>query len=262
MRLIDWQLAFERYLLGAPVAADVAFGSSLKGGPTLDVSTGLAIYHNAYQARLQEVLRADFPAIHDWLGDDEFEQLTAAYIRQNPSDHYNLRWLGKGFEMFIRQHLVPEQSAPLAELAALEWAFTLAFDAPPGTPLTMQDMAQLAPQDWPTLQVSPSPSLQWLECAFNSVAIWRSVKDQAQFPGSTPLDSSHTVVICRNELVCQYRSLEPEEANALKGLFEREWSFAELCSELTVICGEGAPFQAVTWLKQWVHDGWLQRHKS
>ena len=259
MRLNDWQLAFERYLLGEPSTADVELCSNLIGGPTLDISTGLAIYHNAYQARLQEVLRGDYPAILNWLGDDEFEELAAAYLRQNPSAHYSLRWLGKGLEAFIRQHLVPEQSAPLAELAALEWAFTLAFDAPTGTLLTMQDMATLAPEDWPTLQVSPSPSLQWLECCFNSVALWRSVKDETQFPGSTALDGSHVVVISRNELVCQYRSLEPIEAKALKGMFEWDWNFAELCSELTVFYGEGAPLQAVTWLKQWIHDGWLQR---
>ena len=259
MRLNDWQLAFERFLLGESSTADVEFGSSLIGGRTLDVSTGLAIYHNAYQARLQEVLRGDYPAILNWLGDDEFELLAAAYLRQNPSVHYSLRWLGKGFEAFIRQHLVPEQRAPLAELAALEWAFTLAFDAPTGTPLTMQHMEILAPEDWPTLQVIPSPSLQWLECAFNSVALWRSIKDTTQFPGSTALDSPYVVVIWRNELVCQYRSLEPLEAEALKGMFERDWNFAELCSELTVICGEGAPLQAATWLKQWIHDGWLKR---
>jgi hypothetical protein len=262
MRLNEWQQSFERYLSGESSAADVALGSSLIGGPTLDVRTGLAIYHNAYQARLQEVLRGDYPAVLNWLGDDEFEQLAATYIRQNPSTHYSLRWLGKGFETFIRQHLVPEQSAPLAELAALEWAFTLAFDAPPGTPLTVQDMAELAPQHWPTLQVRPSPSLQWFECAFNSVALWRSAKDETPFPGSTRLDASSVVVICRNDLVCQYRSLELEEANALKGLFEQGWNFAELCSELTVIYGEGAPLQAVTWFKQWIHEGWLQRNAS
>lgn len=262
MRLTDWQLAFECYLSGESSTADVALGSSLIGGPTLDVRMGLAIYHNAYQSRLQEVLRGDYPAVLNWLGDDEFEQLAAAYIRQNPSAHYSLRWLGKGFDTFIRQHLVPEQSAPLAELAALEWAFTLAFDAPPGTPLRMQDMAALAQQDWPKLKVSPSSSLQWLECNFNSVALWRSAKDGLVFPGSAALDNPSVVVICRNELVCQYRSLEPEEANAIKGLFERDWNFAELCSELTVIYGEGAPLQAVTWLKQWIHDGWLQRGKS
>ncbi|CAN7167041.1 MULTISPECIES: HvfC/BufC N-terminal domain-containing protein [unclassified Pseudomonas] len=258
MRLNDWQLAFETYLLGEQTAADTALGASLMGGPTLDVSTGLAIYHNAYQARLQEVLRGDYPVIWHWLGDDEFEQLAAAYIRQCPSVHYSLRWLGEGFESFIRQHLVPEQSAALGELAALEWAFTLAFDAPEGAPLTILDMAALKPEDWPTLRVSPSPSVQWLECAFNSVALWRAVKDKTGFPGSAALGAPQVLVIWRAGLVCHYRSLEPAEAAALDGLFQGDWDFAELCSELAVICGEDAPLQAVTWLKQWVQDGWLQ----
>lgn len=259
MRLNDWQLTFERYLLGHSATANPEFGASLIGGPTLAVDNGLAIYHNAYQARLQEVLRGDYPAIWHWLGDDEFEQLAAAYIRKSPSTHYSLRWLGKGFEAFIHLHLVPEQGAALAELAALEWAFTLAFDAPPGTPLTLQDMASLRPEDWPTLRFCLNPGMQWLKCSFNSLALWRSVKDETEFPGSVVLDMSQVLVIWRAEMICQYRSLESTESTALNRLVQDGWSFAELCTELAVIYGEEAPLQAATWLKRWIHDGWLQR---
>ena len=45
MRLTDWQLAFERHLLAD--ADDTGFAGTLIGGPTLDVDTGLALYHNA-----------------------------------------------------------------------------------------------------------------------------------------------------------------------------------------------------------------------
>lgn len=258
MRLNEWQLAFEAFLLDE-TAADAGLGNSLIGGPTLDVGTGLAIYHNAYKARLLDVLRNDFPTIWHWLGDAEFDQLATAYIRQQPSAHYSLRWLGKGFEDFIREHLVREQSAPLAELAALEWAFTLAFDSPAGTPLTIDAMATLAAEEWPTLQVKPAPSLQWLRCAYNSVAIWRSVKDEADFPESQALASPQVCVIWRSELVCSYRSLASAEADALDGLLNQAWNFSELCAELAVTYGEGAALQAVTWLKQWVQDGLLER---
>ena len=74
MRLKEWQLAFEAFLLDA-TPADHALADSLIGGPTLDVGTGLAIYHNAYAARLLEVLTHDFPAIHYWMGDEEFDLL-------------------------------------------------------------------------------------------------------------------------------------------------------------------------------------------
>jgi hypothetical protein len=262
MRLNDWQLAFEAYLLEETATAKYEWGASLIGGPSLDVDTGLAIYHNAYRARFQEVLRGDFPAIWHWLGDEEFELLAAAYIRKCPSGHYSLRWLGKGFEAFIHQHLMPEQSLPLAELAALEWAFTLAFDAPSGEPLTLLDMANLKPEHWPILRVRASPSMQWVMCAFNSVALWRAVKDQSEFPGSVLLTTPQVFVIWRAEMICQYRSLEPAEATALSHMIHKDWSFAELCGELARIHGEGAPLQAVTWLKQWIHNGWLERVDS
>ncbi|WP_166222021.1 DNA-binding domain-containing protein [Pseudomonas atagonensis] len=259
MRLREWQIAFESFLLDEAASAHLILGDSLIGGPTLDVGTGLAIYHNAYKARLLEVLRNDFEVIWQWMGDEEFDQLATAYIREQPSAHYSLRWLGKGFEGFIRRYLVPEQNAPLAELAALEWAFTLAFDAPAGDPLTIEGMAALAPEEWPALRVKPTPSLQWLECHFNSLAMWRSVKEQSEFPASVALEVPRVCLIWRNELICNYRSLEAPEVAALNGLFNHGWNFAELCAELAVTYGEGAPLQAVTWLKQWVQDGLLER---
>ena len=257
MRLIDWQLAFERHLLADTDAS--GFASTLIGGPTLDVDTGLAIYHHAYRARLLEVMQGDFPAVWHWLGDEEFAGLVAAYVQRYPSAHFSLRWLGQRFAGFIGEHLVAEQSAPLAELACLEWAFTLAFDASPGQPLSLHDMAQLAPEDWPVLQVEWVPAVQQVLCRFNSLEIWRGVKAQATFPGSQPLSLAQVCLIWREQQVCRYRSLEPAEAYALAGMDDGGWSFSELCAELAVTYQEGAPLQAVTWLKQWVQDGLLQR---
>lgn len=263
MRLNDWQLAFERYLLGQDASVDAALGASLIGGPSLDVATGLAIYHNAYRARLQEALRSDFPTVWSWLGDDEFDALTAAYLRECPSSHYSLRWLGAGFETFVLRHLVPEQSAPLAELIRLEWAFTLSFDALPGEPLTLEVMASLPAEAWPSLQLEALPSVQWLDGRFNSLAMWRAVKAEAEFPDSLELEQPLVCLVWRAGLVCHYRSLEPAEARALDGMLQAGWSFAELCAELAVSLGEGAPLQAVSWLKQWVNDGLVcQRHAA
>ena len=259
MRLTDWQLAFEQHLLSETPVANSEFAATLLGGPTLDVDSGLAIYHNAYISRLQEVLRHDFNAIRYWLGDDEFATLTEAFVRRYPSAHYSLRWLGERFPAFILEHLVAEQSAPLAELARLEWAFTLAFDAPQGEPLTLNEMAVLPPEAWPLLQVTLAPSVQLLLCHFNTVAIWRASKDASAFPASQTLAPTEVCLVWRHQNVCHYRSLEPEEACALAGMVTTGWNFAELCAALAVSYAEGAPLQAVTWLKQWVQDGLLER---
>lgn len=262
MRLNEWQLAFERYLLAEQPQADSLLSHSLIGGPTLNVATGLAIYHNAYQARLLEVMVADFPTIVYWLGDEEFASLATVYIRQSPSRHFSLRWLGQGFAAFIQGHLVPEQGLPLAELARLEWAFTLAFDAPEAQVLTVADMANLAAEEWPALQLQLAPCVQWLDCRYNSVAQWRAVKDLADFPASEALEQEQPCLVWRADRVCRYRSLSCAEAQGLRGMVEAQWSFAELCAELAVTYHEGAPLQAVTWLKQWVEDGLVVRRES
>lgn len=259
MRLIDWQVAFEQHLLAETGSVNSGFSDTLIGGPSLDVETGLAIYHNAYQARLQEVLRGDFTAVWNWLGDEEFAGLAGAYIRRYPSAHFSLRWLGQHFEHFIGEHLIAEQSAPLAELARLEWAFTLAFDAPQGVVLTLEAMASLEPEQWPGLQVDLVPSVQQLLCRYNSLGIWRSVKEQTDFPGSHELPLAEVCLVWRDQQICRYRTLGPAEAWALAGMAASGWSFAELCEQLAVTYQEGAPLQAVTWLKQWVQDGLLQR---
>ncbi|MFO2465453.1 DNA-binding domain-containing protein [Pseudomonas sp. 15FMM2] len=262
MRLIDWQLAFEQHLMAEDSGVNQDLRTSLIGGPSLDVDAGLAIYHNAYRARLLEVMQGDFPAVWHWLGDEEFIALVQAYVRVYPSGHFSLRWLGQRFAGFIAEHLIAQQSAPLVELARLEWAFTLAFDAPPGQPLTLADMAALAPEAWPGLQVQWVPSVQSLCCRFNSLAIWRSVKDQTDFPGSQLLALAQACLVWRDQQVCRYRSLEPAEAYALAGMVDSAWTFSELCAELAVTYQEGASLQAATWLKQWVQDGLLQRRAS
>jgi len=259
MRLTDWQLAFEEHLLAESPVAGTGFAATLLGGPTLDVETGLAIYHNAYLSRLQDVLRQDFGALWYWLGDDEFASLTEAYVRRYPSAHYSLRWLGQRFAAFIQEHLVAEQSAPLSELARLEWAFTLAFDAPPGTPLTLDDMARLSPHDWPGLQVALAPTVQQILCRFNTVETWRAGKAQSDLRASQPLDAPQICLVWRHQQVCHYRSLEPAETCALAGMVTTGWNFSELCAQLAVTYGEGAPLQAVSWLKQWIQDGLLER---
>lgn len=261
MRLSDWQREFEAYLLNEPVAPSGVLHDSLLGSEALSIEVGLSIYHNAYRARLLEALREDYPTLLHWLGDEEFAALAEAYLRAHPSQHYSLRWLGARLPAFIADHLVAEQSAPLAELARLEWAFTLAFDAPEGAPLSLEAMASLSPDEWPGLQVRLLPSVQWLACAHNSLALWRAVKAEADFPGSVALAQPQVCLIWRQGLVSHYRSLAPAEAEALHDMAVAGKTFAELCARLAEQgAADAAPLQAAGWLKQWISEGLLQRH--
>ena len=261
MRLSDWQAQVQAYLLNPDAQPNSALQASLLGSAALSAEQGLAIYHNAYRARLLEALRGDYPAVHGWLGDEEFDALALAYLRAHPSQHFSLRWLGAKLADFIDGYLIPAQAAPLSELARLEWAFTLAFDAPEGQPLSLAQMAQLPAEAWPTLQVRLLPSVQWLVCRHNSLALWRACKEQGEFPGSQLLAEVEVCLVWRDQLITRYRSLTADEAIALEGMTVQGWNFAELCGEL-VHLGEQAPMQAASWLRQWLSDGLLQRHST
>lgn len=259
MRLNDWQREVEAYLLGSDPTPNPALRASLRGSAALSAEQGLAIYHHAYRARLLEALRGDYPAVHGWLGDAEFDALAGAYVDAHPSRHFSLRWLGAELANFIDACLLAEQAAPLAELARLEWAFGLAFDAPAGEPLSLEQMAGLPAEDWPSLQVRLLPSVQWQLCRYNSLALWRSFKEQSEFPGPAALAQTQVCLIWRHGLIGRYRSLEPAEARALHGMAVAGWDFAELCLQLSEL-GGNAPLQAASWLRQWLSDGLLQRH--
>lgn len=256
MRLNDWQRELENYLLNDDPQAMQALLPELRDGPTLSGAGGLGIYHNAYRARLLETLRGDYPTVHSWLGDAEFDALMRAYLHAHPPRHFSLRWLGEQLPAFIERHLVAVQAEPLAELARLEWAFTLAFDAADGEPLSLQQIAALPAEHWPLLQVRGHPSLQCLPCRHNSLALWRAVKAGSDFPGSQPLAAEELCLVWRQDLVCRYRALASDEASALQRMLAGA-SFAELCASL-VAHGEQAPALAAGWLKQWLQDGLLQ----
>lgn len=256
MRLIDWQLLLESYLLGDQVQPDSALQSSLLGGPSLSVERGLQIYHNAYRARLREVLREDFSAVHYWLGDEQFDELAVAYIKACPSERFSLRWFGQRFPDYIEQHMVAEQRDALVELARLEWCFTLAFDAVEAAPLSLEQMACLPAHAWPDLQVQLLPCVQHLPLRYNSVALWQAAKASTDFPVSQALAEPALVLIWRQELVSHYRSLSADEAQALLGMCVQGWSFGQLCEQLAEH-GELAPLKAAGWLKQWISEALL-----
>ncbi|WP_028628376.1 MULTISPECIES: DUF2063 domain-containing protein [Pseudomonas] len=259
MHLITLQQAFERYLLDGDSAAPAELLQQLRGSEALSAEDGLRVYHHAYRARLLSALREDFPAIHYWLGTEAFEQLAHAYIDAWPPRHFSLRWLGEQFPGFISDFLAEPQASQLRELAELEWAFTLAFDAVDEMPLSLQDMATFGPEDWTGLTVRLHPSVCWLNLSSNALEIWKAAKAETAIPECQKLEQTLTCLVWRHGLTCQFRTLDPLEAAALQLMVRDQLSFADLCIALFETTGEQAPMQAATWLKQWISEELLIR---
>jgi hypothetical protein len=91
----------------------------------------LDLYHRQYWYRVLDSLEEDFPALKVMLGDDDFRTLLEAYLEATPSRSGTLRHLGSQLPAFLASHpqLAGRQTAAAIELAQLEYALCLAFEA-------------------------------------------------------------------------------------------------------------------------------------
>jgi hypothetical protein len=175
----ELQAAFKRYLLAADneesLCAEVMTGNA-------PAAARLDVYRHAYNVRLQDALAHDFPALLAAAGEKKFGRLVAAYLRERPSKHPSLRWLGEPLADWLRASNEPA----LADIAALEWAVLRAFDAPDAAPLTPAHLSDLPPDRWPELRLSLHPSVSLLSVAVNARAIWSAVRSSEAPPALTP----------------------------------------------------------------------------
>lgn len=220
-----------------------------------NAATRLAIYANAYRLRLLEALRTDYPALHTLVGDDEFDRLGRAYIDAYPSTHYSIRYFGNNLSGFLETTSPYRDMPVLAEMARLEWALTLAFDAADDPVLTEAALTALPAEAWPGMRLRPHASLQRHDFHWNVPELWGAIDRQQ--PPEPPLTypQSRAWMIWRRELQNLFRPLEPAEAWALDNVCGGG-DFASLCEGL---CAYFEPaqvgLQAAGFLKGWVRAG-------
>lgn len=61
----------------------------------------ISIYQSAYFVRLYNALATNFPSLFNYLTDEEFSDLASHYIKNNPSQHFNLQYYGSNMVDFI-----------------------------------------------------------------------------------------------------------------------------------------------------------------
>src|SRR5207302_663705 len=84
-----------------------------------------------------------------------FADVVRAYLARHPSTEPSVRHLGRALSGF----LAGVEPAWLADLARLEWARLEVFDAPDASPLTLDDLRAVPPEEWPDLRFAPLPAL-------------------------------------------------------------------------------------------------------
>ncbi|MEQ1619771.1 MAG: DNA-binding domain-containing protein [Methylococcales bacterium] len=215
------------------------------------------VYTDAYRLRLIEALSADYPALQQYLGDEDYDTMCRAYIDTSPSDQFSIRWFGRHLNRFLTAAQPYASQAEVAELTAFEWALSEAFDAPDKAVIDYNRMAAIAADEWPSLKLTLHPSLRRIDLQYNTPQIWQAATDKDPLPLFTANPDTQAWIIWRQHLKLLFRSLSVEEAFAVDAFIKGE-SFADVCSGLCEwFDEEQVIMHAAGYLQAWLRDGWI-----
>lgn len=257
-QLANLQHQFQQFLL----TNDSAIESLIVNTKNISVQQRLAIYGDAYYLRLMEAIDLNYPGLGLLLGDELYEQLARAYIKHYPSSYRSIRWYGEHLSEFISTHFNSIEAQQLvAELAEFEWALRTVFDTENAEVISVEQLATVAPESWPNLCFEFHPSVQAVDCHWNSVQVWQALTNDENIPEFSYQDVPARWLLWRHELQSHFRSLDVHEAWALVTI-QKGGNFAELCAGLSEwIDEQHCALQAATLLKQWLSDGMISAVK-
>lgn len=220
-----------------------------------NAATRLAIYTKGYRLRLMEALVTEYPALHTLAGDELFEQLGRAYIDAHPSRHFSVRYFGQHLSTFLANNPPYHESPALSEMATLEWALSLAFDAADADALGLDRLAALPPEAWPDMRLRFHDSLQRPDFHWNVPELWSAIDRQGEPQTPQVYPQARPWLIWRHELQNYFRPLDRTEAVALDDMCAGS-DFAAMCEGLCAhIDTEQVGLQAARFLKGWVDAG-------
>jgi len=224
----------------------------------IPADTGLAIYRNAYGARLREALDNDHPALGLYLGDDLWARMCDGYIARHPSRVRSLRYFGAALPDYLATTEPFSGSPQIAELARLERCLLDGFDAADAPRAAWSSLTELPGEAWPGLRLRFHPSVMRLRNAWNSVALWQALRN-GEAPPEAIEEPSVWLLWRDDERITRFRSLDADEAAAFEAFLSGA-AFAEVCERLLAFhAAEAVPAVGVGLLSRWCEEGIVQR---
>ena len=157
----------QRWMQGYIVGPGTSKEADLAGGWVLPSKTlsgldRLDIYRDMYVPRMEEALAIDYPALKHFLGAEEFKRLVTQYVEIYPSRSYTLNRLGDHLPEFVATSGDLPRKDFCVDLARLEYALTIVFDANETPPLTPDAVHAVPNGAWETARLKPIEAFRLL----------------------------------------------------------------------------------------------------
>ena len=227
------------------------FVRMVRGVDDSDRKARIRVYSDAYYLRLRDVLREDFPKVTALLGGERFDEVVAGYLHAFPSEQPSVRHLGRALAEFLRscEH-IPKC---LADLAELEWARVEVFDAPDADCATIDELATVPPDAWPSLRFSTIPAIQTLRVQYPAHHLWSDSQSL-----EVPAAEASLRIWRKNDFQILHAPMDERESAALQKMISGE-SFATICEAFADLPETDAAQEATALLARWIEDGIIAR---
>ncbi|MBI3903096.1 MAG: putative DNA-binding domain-containing protein [Nitrosomonadales bacterium] len=149
----------------------------------------IEVYRNNYRGNLHDALAGAYPVVKQLVGDDFFRLLARRFIEQHPSRSANLHDFGPELPGFVAAFEQARELVYLPDVAALEWACHVAYFAADETALDVNELAQVAPEQYSELVLRTRQSCHLLHSRYPVVSIWHAHQPGAAADFHIDLDS-------------------------------------------------------------------------
>ena len=165
----------------------------------LSAGERLAVYRNNIVASLTGVLEDVFPAVRRLVDERFFAYAAHAVLTRQPPARACLTEYGEGFAPFLAAFPPARALVYLADVARLEWLMHRAATAAAASPLSLQALQPLAPEETPRLLLHLDASLGLIASPWPIDRIWRANRPGAESGETIDLDAGGVALEVRRK---------------------------------------------------------------
>lgn len=152
-----------------------------------------AVYRNNVHVGLVGVLAAKYPVCVQLVGEEFFTAMARIYVADQKPVSPVMMDYGADFHAFIGSFAGAQSVPYLSDMAALEQAWSIAYNAADASPISLTDIAAYDSDALPDLTFTPHPAMGLLRSSYPVGSIWSA--HQAQ--GATVRPGAEAVLITR-----------------------------------------------------------------
>lgn len=234
----------------------------------------LEIYNRQYWYRIKDCFFEDYPGLQAILGEEKFERMALAYLKECPSESFTLRNLGGRLVKFLEAnpHRLRPLEKPALDMARLEWAHIVAFDNEAKPRLDVDSLLGADPE---RVRLALQPHLTLLQLGYELDDFLIKLKhgDGLRNEASNAMAQRRTkqqrrlkrhqrpktifVAVHRHEDSVYYKRLQPGQFRLLSA-FQNGATLAE-AFEMLAEFSESDVTQIKNWFETWAALGWFCR---